>query len=160
MTTRHPLDMKLNSSILLIITALAAIIASCTAPAERSAYQTMPSEGWAYADTVTLHADTSAAAPMGRVAVAVRHRADLEWANLWVELTYAAADTLRRDTVSIQLADPRGRWLGTGVGVGYQRVDTVQGLRAKGGSPISVRHVMRPDVVEGIEQVGVIFVPE
>lgn len=144
---------------LLILTALVAL-ASCTVPDERSQYANMPPEGWAYADTVTLAPDTAARALRGRVALAVRHRADLEWANLWVELTYTAADTARRDTISIQLADLRGRWLGSGVGVAYQRVDTVAGVRARADRPISVRHVMRPDRVDGVEQVGVIFVPE
>lgn len=137
------------------------LAASCSVPPERSAYESMPPRGWDYTDTVALAPDTAASASAtGRVAVAVRHRADLEWANVWVELTYTAADTARRDTVSLRLADDRGRWLGSGVGVAFQRVDTIAGVRARADRPIYVRHVMRPDQVEGIEQVGVIFVPD
>lgn len=134
---------------------------ACTSP-ERSDFQSLPSEGWAYGDTLRFFAqgvDTLAAD--GALAVAVRHTNGYPYSNLWLEISLPQADTVQADTVDIRLADPFGRWFGTGIGVSYQHVDTVYPrISIPGGAPVTVRHIMRVDTLADIEQIGLIFLPD
>ena len=68
---------------------------------------------------------------------------------------------MRVDTVDVRLADTFGRWYGTGIGVSYQRIDTIYpSISIPVGAPVTVRHIMRVDTVTGIEQIGLILTPE
>lgn len=97
----------------------------------------------------------------GALALAVRHTNGYPYSNLWLEITIPQADTALVDTVDIRLADPFGQWYGTGIGVSYQRVDTVYPhINILPGAPVTLRHIMRVDTLAEIEQIGLIFTPE
>lgn len=142
---------------------LLAVLAACTVPDEQAHFRSVGPDGWLYADTVEMAvvpADSADTVVTGDVAVAVRHTDSYEYSNIWVEVSLPWPDSVERDTFDIRLADPYGRWLGTGVGVGYQRVDTLlRGVKMRASAPLRVRHVMRADTLADIEQVGLIFVP-
>lgn len=139
------------------------IAAACGVPSEQSLFQSMDADGWLYTDTVSMNinnADSARTMLHGDIALAVRHTDAYEYSNLWVELSYLDSDSLRRDTFDLRLADEFGRWLGTGVGVGFQKVDTLlRGVSVDARVPLRVRHVMRPDTLADIEQIGIIFSP-
>lgn len=145
--------------------ALASIAACSPADPERGCFKSVGAHGWSYLDTVALMPDTAAADTAPRpcdIAVDVRHTAGYAYSNIWVELTYTplGQDT-RRDTADMRLADPMGRWLGKGLGVGHQKVDTlVRNIILDRGMPVTLRHVMRADTLAGIEQAGIIISPQ
>ena len=61
-----------------------------------------------------------------------------------------------RDTLDIRLADVYGRWLGSGFGASYQREVTVSPAAVVDITrPVALRHIMRVDTLQGIEQVGI-----
>lgn len=140
-----------------------ALLAACASDAERGSFKSVGAHGWEYLDTVALMPDTAAAdsaAPICNIAVDVRHTAGYAFSNIWLELTYtpSGCDT-RRDTFDMRLADPVGRWLGKGLGVGHQKVDTlVRGVALDPRMPVTLRHVMRADTLAGIEQAGIIII--
>lgn len=144
--------------LLLVFTA-----AACSLPGEQGHYQSVGPDGWLYGDTVShriVLTDTTVTAATGSIAMAVRHTDAYEYSNIWVELTYHTPESLRRDTFNVALADDYGRWLGTGVGVGFQKVDTLlRGVQIDPAYMLSVRHIMRADTLPDIEQIGLIFVP-
>lgn len=141
---------------------VAVAMASCHRPptqAERSKYFAIATDGWAYGDTLLWTPADSASADTANVIVALRHANDYPYANIWLECShYAPGDTAPSlDTINIWLADEYGRWHGSGIGVGYQLTDTALRLTPIDLSrPIGMRHVMRVDVLPGIEQVGLI----
>lgn len=136
-------------------------ICACSVSGEQGHFQSVGPDGWLYGDTVSHRievADSTDTLVCGKIALAVRHTDAYEYSNLWVEVSYLGADTLCRDTFDVRLADEYGRWLGTGIGVGFQKVDTLTGkVAVDPRHPLQVRHIMRNDTLADIEQIGLIF---
>lgn len=129
--------------------------------ASYSDFRQIDPDGWSYDDTLIFTADVAPQA-RGILSVALRHSIDYPYRNLWLETTIEG-DSLtapRRDTLCIELADPFGRWLGTGQGASRQ-VEASLPLKVSvdSGRTIAVRHLMRLDTVTDIEQVGLFILP-
>ncbi len=128
---------------------------------EHSGYASVPSGTWLYGDTLTLlhpQADSTLIVPV-EIAVALRHANNYEYSNIWLSLTYTGPDSLMTDTIDITLADDFGNWLGQGMGVSYQKIDTVlTGVSIDLSRPVKINHIMRTDTLRGIEQVGVVII--
>lgn len=133
-------------------------------PAENAAFVSVPADGWAYGDAFEFTPVPEPAAKSGdaRIAVAVRHTNGYLYSNLWLELATPLAadvDSMRLDTVNIELADVYGKWHGRGLGVSYVTVDTLPGLyRYDVDHPARIRHIMRVDTLADVEQVGLIYI--
>lgn len=140
---------------------LVAVLAACTT--EQGHYNAVDPDGWLYADTIVFTPDfgklkDSVPQLVRTLAVGIRHTNAYEYSNIWIELTTQQPDTLMRDTFNIRLADDFGHWFGTGIGVGYQQVDTLmRDIWLMPGSPILLRHIMRADTLAGIEQAGIVI---
>ncbi len=158
-----------NSTIIAASLIVMAMAAACNSKYERSTYHNVGPDGWRYSDTVVLEASSHPAtirageaqpdvpATLRDVMVVVRHTNGYAYNNIWVELTYSLPDTLRVDTFNVRLADDIGHWYGTGVGVGYQRADTLlHQLPLREDKPILLRHIMRSDTLQYIEQAGIV----
>lgn len=140
----------------LIIIVLTVTACSVT-PGDYSRFTNLPESGWVYGDTIRFTPDSIDPASSKSLSVAIRHNNDYEYSNLWLEVTYLTADSLtRRDTMSMELADVYGHWLGKGMGSSYQVEASVPGrVNLAQGSDVEIRHVMRVDTLRGIEQIGV-----
>lgn len=130
-----------------------------------SGFGAFPGGRWLYGDTLTVRADTLRdSIARGRVAVTLRHTAAYRYSNIWLELS-VRTDTVpeapvRTDTVEISLADPYGRWHGKGMGASFMISDTLPDVYTiRQGGFISLRHIMRLDTLDNIEQAGVTFLP-
>lgn len=128
-----------------------------------SAFAGIDTDGWLYTSPCIFNVDTlrDSMASDGKMLVTVRHSKDFSYANVWLELAYSEADsTLRRDTLNITLADAFGRWQGRGLGLAMEVTDTLESpYTISRGGKLSLRHIMRLDTLEGIERVGVVFIP-
>lgn len=124
-----------------------------------------PTEGWVYGRTFVYLPQISDSVASGQLQLLVRHTNDYPYSNLWVEVeSQQPADsghlTIERDTFCITLADIYGNWRGRGTGTTFETVDTLYAdFTLVNGAPLRLRHVMRPERVEGIEKVGLIFEP-
>ena len=137
---------------------IAVLTAACSVtPSDYSRFTNLPERGWAYGDTVRFTPDTIDPTSPKQLSVAVRHNNDYEYSNLWLEVTYMTADSVTcRDTLSMELADVYGHWLGKGMGSSYQVEAAVPGrVNLAEGSDVEIRHVMRVDPLRGIDQIGV-----
>ena len=128
-----------------------------------SAFHTFRDTNWDYADTLHFRVDTirDSISHSGRFLVSVRHTHGYGYSNLWLELSTPLTDSTRRaDTLNLRLADDYGRWLGSGMGTSMMVIDTLPGrYDLRRGSDITLRHIMRTDTLDAIEQVGVVFIP-
>lgn len=134
---------------------------SCTPTAsDYSSFIDLPERGWAYGDTVTFPVSADSIKPRS-LSVAIRHNDDYEYRNLWLEVSYTDADSIqRRDTVSMELADVYGHWLGHGLGTSYQMQTKVSdSVNLLPQSHVQIRHVMRTDTLRGLRQIGVETAP-
>ena len=146
-----------------IIAGVCLLLAASCGRGERdySRWASLPSEGWAYGDTLSLiPADTTLTDNDSIVSrtllLGVVHAAAYPYSNLWLEVTYHGTGYLYRDTVNMPLADIYGRWLGSGFGSSYQREITLK-PRADIDltRPVGVRHIMRLDTLRNIERIGI-----
>lgn len=116
-----------------------------------------PEEGWRYGDTFVYLPEIADSVARGTLSLYVRHTNDYPFSNLWVELQTQQ----RRDTICLELADVYGNWHGTGLGSSFQLQEVVlPSFTMVNEAPLRLRHIMRPDSVTGIEQVGLIFTAE
>lgn len=123
-----------------------------------SNFTNLSPQGWAYGDDVVFVPDTVDSVASGALSIELRHNNSYPFSNLWLEICYRDNGRLHRDTVNLTLADIYGRWHGQGFGASYQfsRPFNPDVTMARGDS-VSVRHIMRVDTVEGIEQIGIKF---
>lgn len=148
----------------LIISAVLWIMAGCSAPTGDTGgkYTAVSPAGWAYGDTLAFDGVQPDSNAVGRLAVMVRHTSSYPYANLWLEITVPCVDgdstVYLVDTVNVALADVYGRWLGHGSGVSRFKVDTLHRHYARIDTSITLRHIMRVDTLQGLEQMGVIFI--
>ncbi len=149
-----------NKHILFLFFAIcAAIIVGCT-DGEKSVYHNIDPEGWIYGDTLNFQVSDvdSTSLETGNMMVVVRHSNGYEFSNIWLTIGYYNGDTIVNDTVNVRLADNFGNWYGKGMGVSFQRTDTIgRHVTIDVSRPIKVWHIMRADTLQDIEQVGVIF---
>ena len=140
------------------LTALA--VAACSRYAnDYSQFGNIEPEGWAYTTFYVFTPEIEDSVTHGTLTLAVRHTNDYPYRNLYLEVSYWQADSCAaRDTLNVQLADIYGNWLGGGLGTSFQKADTIHSnFQLLNHSTIKVRHVMRPDVVTGVEQIGLMF---
>lgn len=145
--------------LLLFIPILCCLLGACAPGGDGgdtvfSGFRPVDARGWRYADTLVfpLAAMTDSLPVRADVAVTVRHSNDYPYSNIWLEI--AAPDTTC--AVCVELADVFGRWYGRGLGLAFERTDTV--LRSVTLGPadtLRIHHDMRLDTLHGIEQVGV-----
>lgn len=143
--------------------AAAAITTGCSDhPSAFSHYTQIPESGWRYDDTLRFTPDIPPSVS-GELRLGLRHNGDYPYRNLWVEVTTPVAGdstAVRRDTLSVELADRYGHWKGTGLGA-LRQLDTVitPAITVDSGRTIMVRHIMRCDTLPDIEQVGIFIEP-
>lgn len=125
-----------------------------------SEFHSLYEDGWRYGTEVfftPVHADSLC---NGRFVVALRHDNTYPYTDIRLEVTHWDDDTHRHDTVDISLAGPYGQWLGSGIGMSFQVVDTLHPSKHPSGTMVKLRHLMRTDTLRGINQVGLFFVPD
>lgn len=129
-----------------------------------SSFTTFRNAEWDYAEPLTFTVDTLAdsVCPSGTLILTVRHTHGYEFSNLWLEVNYDLDDTCaRRDTLNLILADLYGKWLGSGPGNTFNINDTLRaGMPLRRHQRIGIRHIMRTDTLENIEQIGISYTPD
>lgn len=158
----------MRSVIMLVAAALLAACAGTDVPGNGddnyfSAFGTIDGAGWRYSEPVPAVVDTlrdSCAA--GALVLSLRHTAGYRYSNIWLELSKARHDSVvMRDTFDIVLCDDYGNWYGTGMGTSLQVTDTLsRNFTLCRGDTLMLRHIMRLDTLEGVERVGLIFIPD
>lgn len=147
---------------ILTILLMAGMLCSCR-PGRNdfSGYEFISPEGWAYGDTLEFMPELSDSVVSGMLTLSLRHTNDYLFSNIWLEVTTADSVGARTDTLNIILADEMGRWCGRGIGTDFQITDTIfPSVTVHRPVEIKVRHIMRLDILEDIEQVGVAFVEQ
>lgn len=143
----------------ILITILLCLGACVPGHNDYSQFENIPAEGWCYNDTLTFIPEPKDSSATGVLTLALRHNNDYIYSNLWVEVSYLNDSATVTDTLNIELADIYGHWYGKGLGSRFQTEDTVStSFHTVKGSPVKVRHIMRTDTLDGIEQVGIIFI--
>ncbi len=132
---------------------------SCTSDAIYRSYQSVPIDGWDAADPLVFSIDSLKES--GNYALLLNLRTSTiesyDFRTLYLEVRSQWGDqSLRCDTVACHLSDERGEIKGDGV-ARYQYTFPVAQLSLTAPNPgrITVRHIMRREILEGISDVGI-----
>ncbi len=131
--------------------------AACQSPAVFEQYEELPEECWSRYNPIEFKAQIPDSG-LYYVTLSIRHTTDFETANLWCFVsTDRPADRQLKDTVNLIIAEPDGRWLGTG-----GSIKTVeQPLRRNpvvlpaGEVRFRIEQGMRIEEMQGVKNVGI-----
>ncbi|MDE6315874.1 MAG: gliding motility lipoprotein GldH [Muribaculaceae bacterium] len=143
---------------ILIIAAMAG--AACSRHADDySRFHDIPDRRWGFYHHLIFDMTPEDSVVTGELQLVVRHTNDYPFSNLYLEMTCRQpGGATSCDTLSVELADIYGNWLGSGLGTSFQRAVTVNPhFTVCDSAHIRLRHVMRVDPVPEIEQIGIIF---
>ncbi len=147
----------------IIIAVLSLILSACSYnPNNYSCFADVSPDGWTDTETFVFLPEIEDSVAIGSLNLLVRNTNEYPYSNLWIELeSQQQTDsglTTRLDTLCIELADIYGNWHGSGIGTSYQlKLPIISPYTLHNNSPIRMRHIMRPEVITGLEQIGIIF---
>lgn len=124
-----------------------------------SDFSNKPAQGWGYNDTISFTTSFADSIATGNLSIAVRHDNSYPFRNLWVEVTINEDSIVTsRDSINIEFADIYGNWHGKGIGSTLQIEKGIsEGITLPDSANIHIRHIMRVDTLQGIEQLGIFF---
>ena len=122
-------------------------------------YKTIPQAVWNRDSLVQFQVSVTDTLQRHNLFIGVRNDIDYKYSNLWlfVEIVQPGDTTAVKDTFEFTLADPSGKWLGSGFG----GVKTNEMLFKRnvyfpvlGNYDIKIQHGMRGKLLEGITDIG------
>lgn len=144
----------------ILTTLLGAAVSGCSGYSNSySHFHDIPGQNWGYYHQLLFDIVPEDSLVTGQLQLVVRHTNDYPFSNLYVECSREESGRIiSSDTISVELADIYGNWLGTGLGTSFQRAVVIDPeLTVTDSVRIRVRHIMRVDPVREIEQIGIIF---
>ena len=138
---------------------------SCSDDAVFDGTTEIPSGYWASGEPVTFDFDTQDTVRLYDFYITLRNGEEYPFSNifLFVDLEFPNGKH-SLDTVECMLADPQGRWYGSGTGSRYYNrirwgAKSKKAFPLAGDYSISIQQAMRTDELSGIYDVGFRLVP-
>ena len=143
------------SFILLLIVSLA----SCDRKRVFESYRELDEKGWHKDSVVVFNAQLTDTIKNHNLYVNIRNKGTYPYSNLWLFLTIQSPDgTSKTDTVEFTLAEPSGKWKGSGIGGLHDNQIPYKSsvyFPHKGEYVFSLKQGMRDNVLPGIRDIGV-----
>ncbi len=142
----------------IILTVTLCIFISCDPKRIFEEYKPVESKGWHKDSVMVFSVDLQDTYGLYNMYLNVRNRGTYPNRNIWLSIsTHFPDGRLRTDTVEILLADPSGRWKGSGIGDLFDnqilyRKDMK--LPVRGEYQFVIKQAMRPLRLKGIQDVG------
>jgi len=134
-------------------------IASCKPKKEFEAYQTLDSAGWNKDSLVVIPVDLKDSIGSHNLYVNVRNNGNYAFSNLWLFINIKSPDSkVLTDTLEFQLADPAGKWLGSGIGDLFDNQFLYKEnvyFPVTGTYEFSIQQGMRDNMLKGIRDIGI-----
>lgn len=139
-------------------------LSACNNRAVYSDYTEIPSAVWAKDKFFSFNVEIDDVEALYEIDLLIRNNDMFPRQNLWLSAVQEHNGLqIKVDTVNVFLLDEQGKWRGKGLGTGYdnyfiwqQRVK----FPAKGNYVFRFGHLMRIDVLEGIERIGIEVIKE
>lgn len=135
------------------------ILAACNPNLVFEQYQSIPDRSWNKDSLLVFTVPVTDTVSNQNIYLSIRNDINYAYSNLWLFVTI---EQTNGDSVSdkfeITLADPAGKWLGTGFG-GLKTHEVIYRRNVffptSGDYKITVQQGMREDVLKGISDVGI-----
>lgn len=143
---------------LLILTAICLIFMSCDSNRIFEEYRPVEHKGWHKDSAMVFSVKMTGIADSYNMYLNIRNRGDYSNSNIWLSVaTHFPDGRLVTDTVELLLADPAGRWKGSGIGDLFD-MQTLYMRDLKFPVPgqyrFTIKQAMRPMRLKGIHDVG------
>jgi gliding motility-associated lipoprotein GldH len=150
--------MKKPGFLLFILIILVSLFA-CTKNSSFNEYKTIPKAVWNRDSLVIFQVPVTDTVQRYNLFLGVRNDINYKYSNLWlfVEIIQPGDTTAVKDTFEFTLADPTGKWLGSGFG-GVKTNEVL--FRSNVYFPVAgqynvkIQHGMRGKLLEGITDIG------
>jgi len=156
--TRLKID---NSPLVWVIIMIATALLSCNRKVVSEDYHRLKDSAWHQDSLLVFGIDVPDSTKIYNLSLNVRNEGRYPYSNLWVFVSIKPpSGKERKDTVELTLANPSGRWLGSGLGDLYEKKYPYKQnifFSEKGKYTISVRQGMRTEneILKGIHDFGI-----
>jgi gliding motility-associated lipoprotein GldH len=134
-------------------------IVSCDRKRVFESYKKLDSKGWNKDSVAVFNVHLTDTIKNHNLYVNIRNKGNYAYSNLWLFLTVGSPDgTLRTDTVEFTLAEPSGKWKGSGIGGLHDNQILYKSsvfFPRKGNYKFQIKQGMRDNVLQGIRDVGI-----
>lgn len=142
----------------ILLLALGVTLAACTRSTLIHVYRNVPAEGWDQSDVLSFPLDTVRHGGVYNLSIGVRTTNLYPYQKLWivVETALCNPDTAFADTLACTFVGDDGIKNGKGTDTQQYDFHLGQTLLQQGQSgTVSVRHIMRREVVPGVSDIGI-----
>jgi len=133
-------------------------IVSCDRKRVFESYRELDKKGWNKDSVVVFTVPIVDTIKNQNLYVNIRNKGTYPYSNLWLFLTIGSPDgTARTDTVEFTLAEPSGRWKGSGIGGLHDNQILYKSsiyFPKKGKYKFEIKQGMRDNVLQGIRDIG------
>jgi gliding motility-associated lipoprotein GldH len=133
-------------------------IVSCDRKRVFESYKELDKKGWNKDSVVVFKVQLTDTIKNHNLYVNIRNKGTYAYSNLWLFLTIGSPDgVLKTDTVEFSLAEPSGKWKGSGIGGLHDNHILYRNsvyFPHKGNYTFSIKQGMRDNVLQGIRDVG------
>lgn len=138
----------------------ACLTAACNENTVYHSYQALPNKGWAKSDTLSFQVPiTDSVPPTFRLFAEVRNKSNYPYQNLYLFISQNLQDSTAflTDTITINLADSTGKWLGNGWGSIYQSAIFFKSVRPlyPGNYTFRIVSGMKDEKLNGLNDIGI-----
>ena len=142
-----------------LIFSLVAGIISCDRKRVFESYSRLNENGWNKDSVVVFHAQLTDTIKNHNLYVNIRNKGTYPYSNLWLFMTIQSPDGVSRtDTVEFSLAEPSGKWKGSGIGGLHDNQILYKNsvfFPHKGNYTFQLKQGMRDNVLQGIQDIGI-----
>lgn len=135
------------------------VLTSCDRKRVYESYRRLDDKGWNKDSLVVFRAQLTDTIKNHNLYVNIRNKGTYPYSNLWLFLTIQSPDgTSKTDTVEFTLAEPSGKWKGSGIGGLHDNQIPYKSsvyFPHKGEYVFSLKQGMRDNVLPGIRDIGV-----
>ena len=134
-------------------------VVSCDRKRVFESYQTLDEKGWNKDSIVVFNVPLTDTIKNHNLLVNIRNKGTYPYSNIYLFMTMGFPDgTTQTDTVEFTLAEPNGRWKGSGIGGLYDNQILYRNsvfFPRKGNYKFQIKQGMRDNVLPGIRDVGI-----
>lgn len=142
-----------------LILSMLLIVFSCDRKRVFESYFELDKKGWNKDSVVVFNAQLTDTIKNHNLYVNIRNKGTYPYSNIYLFLTIGSPDgNMRTDTVEFTLAEPSGRWKGSGIGGLHDNqilYKSSVNFPRKGKYTFQIKQGMRDNVLQGIRDIGI-----
>ena len=132
---------------------------SCDRKRVFESYKTLEEKGWNKDSIVVFNVPLTDTIKNHNLLVNIRNKGTYPYSNIYLFMTIGSPDgTTKTDTVEFTLAEPNGRWKGSGIGGLHDNQILYRNsvfFPRKGTYKFQIKQGMRDNVLHGIRDIGI-----